>query len=359
MNESNEYKSWGLSDRYLAEAAAFPEWIPGRVILQHRNLYKVVTGRGELTAQVSGKLRHVSAAPPDFPAVGDFVMVDRDNDREGYGTIHRILSRRSAFIRKAAGKTGDSQVVAANIDTVFICMALTRDFNLKRLERYLAIAWDSGAVPVVILTKADLQQDVSQQLRAVENAAIGVEVVVSSGLSGAGCEEIMAWIRPGMTVAFIGSSGVGKSTLINRLLGHERMETLAVDRDGKGRHATTRRELAVLPGGGALIDTPGMREIGVESVDLGTTFADIEALALECRFSDCRHEQEPGCRVRQAIAEGLLPEERLQNYKKLLQEAVYEGLNSRQIENEKISRMFADFGGIKNARDFVKGKSRP
>lgn len=333
--------------------------IQGRVVLQHRNLYRVLTAEGELTAQVSGKLRHQAAAPSDFPAVGDFVMLDKTDDRDGYGTIHQVLPRKSAFIRKAAGKVEEAQIVAANIDTVFVCMALTRDFNIKRLERYLAIAWDSGATPVVLLTQSDLSPDVSVQQAAAAKAALGVEVLVSSAVSGQGLEEILQWIQPGKTVAFIGSSGVGKSTLINRLLGEERMETLPVDKDGKGRHSTTRRELVVLPSGGALIDTPGMREIGLESADLGKAFADIRDLALECRFRDCRHEQEPGCRVRQAIAEGILSEERLESYKKLEQELVYQALNSRQIENEKISRMFASFGGIKNARDFVKGKNRP
>lgn len=335
------------------------ELIQGRVVLQHRNLYRVLTAEGELTAQVSGKLRHQAAAPSDFPAVGDFVMLDKTDDRDGYGTIHQVLPRKSAFIRKAAGKVEEAQIVAANIDTVFVCMALTRDFNIKRLERYLAIAWDSGATPVVLLTQSDLSPDVSVQQAAAAKAALGVEVLVSSAVSGQGLEEILQWIQPGKTVAFIGSSGVGKSTLINRLLGEERMETLPVDKDGKGRHSTTRRELVVLPSGGALIDTPGMREIGLESADLGKAFADIRDLALECRFRDCRHEQEPGCRVRQAIAEGILSEERLESYNKLEQELVYQALNSRQIENEKISRMFASFGGIKNARDFVKGKNRP
>lgn len=334
----------------------YPQLYMGRVIAQYNELYRVATDESEVLAEISGKLRYCSDELSDYPAVGDFVMIDRKDEIHGNAIIHQILTRKSAFIRKAAGKTHDVQVVAANIDTVFICMSLNNDFNLRRIERYLSIAWDSGATPVVVLTKSDLCADLPAKLAEIEKIAIGVDVVVTSSMTCDGYGSIIKYITPGQTVAFIGSSGVGKSTLINRILGKDLIETKKIRKDDKGRHSTTRRELFITPTGGAVIDTPGMREIGLESARLSKTFADIDELAAQCRFNDCQHENEPGCLVRNAIEDGVISEERLQSYKKLKKEAKYEGLNSKQIEKEKISEMFSEFGGMKNARDFIKSK---
>ncbi len=351
-------KNLGFTERVIREAAYYEGLFLGRVIAQYKDLYKVATENTELIAEISGKLRYSSDELSDYPAVGDFVMIDRENDLHGNAIIHNVLTRKSVFVRKAAGTSHDVQVVAANIDTVFICMSLNNDFNLRRLERYLSIAWDSGAIPVIVLTKSDLCSNLPARILEIENIAIGVDVVVTSSMTEDGYKAVVKYISPGRTIAFMGSSGVGKSTLINRLLGEDMIETRDIRKDDKGRHATTRRELFIIPTGGAVIDTPGMRELGVESVNLTKTFIDIDELAESCRFTDCQHENEPGCAVKRAIEDGVITEERLISYRKLKKEAKYEGLNSKQIEKEKINEMFSGFGGIKNARDYIKSKNK-
>lgn len=315
--------AYGLTGRLaaLAQERAETEAV-GRVVAQDRGSYRVVSASGERMAEVSGRLRYETEEAADFPAVGDFVWL---REEDGFALIQGVLPRRSAFVRRAAGAVCARQVVAANIDTAFICMALNGDFNLRRLERYLAVAWDSGAVPVVVLTKADLCGSMAQRLSEVAGVAAGADVLTVSAVETDGLRALAPYLRPGKTVALLGSSGVGKSTLINRLLGEERLQTGGLRDDDRGRHTTTRRELFLLEQGGMVIDTPGMRELGLWEADEGLeqSFADIEALADGCRFGDCTHSGEPGCAVRAALESGLLTRERLQSYRKLRAESQY------------------------------------
>lgn len=348
----------GLSERFIQESTLYANLYIGRVTSQSKNMYKVVTEDGEIAAEVSGRFRYEVQEVTEYPAVGDFVMVDRTDATSGNGIIHHVLTRKSAFIRKAAGTSHTEQIVAANIDTVFICMSLNNDFNIRRLERYISIAWDSGATPVIVLTKADLCDNLADKLLEVETVAIGIDVVVTSSLSDDGYQPLSNYLAPGTTSVFIGSSGVGKSTLINRMMGEEVLETDGLRNDDKGRHTTTRREMFVIPEGGVVIDTPGMRELGLESADLSKTFSDIDELAALCKFRDCTHTQEPRCAVQAAIQDGSLDPDRFESYLKLKKEAKYEGLNSKQIESEKLNDMFKDYGGMKNARKMLKEKTR-
>ena len=351
-------KDLGFTEKRLQEAAASSIFMPGRIIACDKNRYRVATADRDLQAEVSGRFRHQALDGSDYPAVGDFVLLDNVGDNHDVAIIQQVMGRSGLFERKAAGTQNETQVLAANVDLAFICMALNSDYNLRRLERYLSLVWAGGAIPVVVLTKADLCLDLPDRLAEVKAAAPGVDVLVTSGLTEDGFKPIVNYLESGKTYVFLGSSGVGKSTLINRLLGSEQIKTRELRKDGKGKHTTTRRELILIPGGGAVIDTPGMRELGLESADLAQVFSDIEELALRCKFKDCAHLSEPGCAVLQAVEEGVLDSKRLANYRKLLKEAKYVGLNAKQLEREKINEMFSGFGSLKQARNYIKHKHK-
>jgi ribosome biogenesis GTPase len=317
----------GWNSFFAGHFAKYAEqgYAAGRIALEHKHLYRIYTEHGELLGEISGKLRYSANGREDYPAVGDWVAIT-PRIEEGKATIHAILPRKSKFSRKAAGETTEEQIVATNVDTVFLVNALNNDFNLRRMERYLILAWESGANPVIILSKADLCDDVERKVAEVESIAIGVPIHVTSSAQGIGLESITPYLREGATVALLGSSGVGKSTLINRLYGAEKQRVNEVrEGDDRGKHTTTHRELICLPQGGIIIDTPGMRELQMWEADEGfrDAFEDIESLAEQCQFRDCQHGKEPGCAVKQALRDGSLSAERYQNYQKLQRELAF------------------------------------
>lgn len=294
----------------------------GRVVLEFNHLYRVYTEQGELLADVAGKLRHEAASRADLPVVGDWVVV-QPRSEEGKATIHVVLPRQSKFVRRAAGSRTEEQIVGANIDTVFLVTSLHQDFNVRRLERYLVVALESGAKPVIVLSKTDLCDELEDRLAEIKTMAKDVPVHAISVVNQNGLDELAPYFRLGETVALLGSSGVGKSTLINHLIGRDLQKVKEVrEHDGRGQHTTTHRELILLPQGGLVLDTPGMRELrlweGEES--LHQAFDDIEALASTCYFSDCQHRDEPSCSVREALSEGKIDAARYQSYEKLQKE---------------------------------------
>ncbi|MFN2565089.1 MAG: ribosome small subunit-dependent GTPase A [Gemmatimonadaceae bacterium] len=318
----------GWDSAYAATFARFAAagLIPARVTAEHRDRYLLASARdGDVAGVLAGRLRHEAQSRLDLPAVGDWVAVTATSGAGDMASIHGVVPRRSAFVRKVAGDETAAQVVAANVDLALVVAALPTDVNLRRLERYLALAWESGAMPVVLLTKTDLVDDVAMHAAAVQGVAPGVDIVPLSSVTGEGIDAVERLLHPGRTAVLLGSSGAGKSTLVNRLLGAERLRTAEVREDGKGRHATTHRELVRLRGGALLIDTPGMRELQLWDADagLGAVFADVHALSASCRFRDCRHDAEPGCAVRAAVDDGRLAAERLEHWRQLERELAY------------------------------------
>ena len=302
-------------------------------------------------AEVSGKLRYETEELAQYPTVGDYVMVTVEGD---LAVIHRVLRRKSLFVRRAVGVSGQAQPVASNVDVVFLCMSLNQNFSLNRMERYLSIAWDSGATPVIVLTKADLCEDLTRAVSQVEAISCFSDILTLSMFDEDIRDKFAPYFAKGQTCTFIGSSGVGKSTLINCLLGAQAISTQEIGKGDKGRHTTTGREMFPCPLGGVVIDTPGMREMGAESADLSQTFGEIEDLARHCRFRDCTHTNEPGCAVLAAVEQGRLDQRRLDSYRKLEHESSYDGLSSKEVEVKKAERMFGKVGGIKQARRFAK-----
>jgi ribosome biogenesis GTPase len=338
----------GWNDFFAESFAPYGErgLVPARVVKQQRDRSVLDGGGGEWAGEVSGKFRHLASGLADYPVAGDWVAVEPP--RGGPALVRAVLPRRSVFKRKVAGDEVEAQVAAANIDTVFLVCGLDGDFSPRRIERYLTAAWDGGASPVVVLNKADLSDDLPAALLEVERLAPGTPVVATSAISEGRLDALMPFLVPRTTVALLGSSGVGKSTLINRLLGRDRQRTApTIDADGRGRHTTTERELVALPDGTLLIDTPGMRELqlwaGEDSLD--RSFEDIERLAADCRFSDCRHAEEPGCAVQGAVTSGALDSARLESWFKLRKELRYlatrKDVRTRRESERAFSRMVA------------------
>jgi ribosome biogenesis GTPase len=317
---------YGWSQALQAEFAPYAAQalLPARVLAQHRGLWRIVASSGETVARLTGRFA-AAAAPGDYPVVGDWLAV-KASEEGGDVFIHAVLPRRTLFARRAAGGTGETQNVAANVDVAFLVTALNGDLNLRRLERYLVAARDSKAAPVIVLTKSDLLDAPEAEAQRVVEIAGGAPVVTLSAMTGAGLEGLAPWLTPGVTVALLGSSGAGKSTLLNALAGRKVMDTgLIRESDDRGRHTTTHRELFRLSGGALLVDTPGMRELGLLAVDaaLEASFDDVTALLGACRFGNCTHASEPGCAIQGAIAEGVLSSDRWQAYLKLQRELAF------------------------------------
>jgi ribosome biogenesis GTPase len=346
-------ESFGNSFDGLRETLVKVE--PARVVAAQREHYRLLAPQGALDAQLSGRLRH-DALEGELPVVGDWVAAQL-RPEECSATIAACLPRKTSLIRKRAGRASAPQVLAANIDVVFVVTSLNADLNARRIERTLAMIWEGGAQPVVLLTKLDLCSDPRRSIEDIEAVALGVPVHALSSLSGEGIDVLARYLQRGRTLALIGSSGVGKSTLANRLIGEERLTTSEVRAsDDKGKHTTTSRELFVLPSGALLIDTPGMRELGLWDAGSGVdaTFEDIEQLAVTCRFGDCRHQREPGCAIHAAIANGSLEDGRWRSYEKLQRELAHE---ARRHNPQAMAAHKDHYRSIFKARNRVTRKS--
>jgi len=312
---------WSPEDESAFRPYAEQDLSPGRIAVEHRGAYVVYTHASDLWAEVAGRMLH-DADRGELPSVGDWVALRlRPNDDRA--TIHAVLPRRTAFSRREAGLETNEQVLAANVDSIWILGALTKELSARRMERYLAVAWESGAQPEIVLTKADLAQADPERVAEVESIAVGAPVRVTSAVTGEGIDGLLHSLDGNRTAAVLGSSGVGKSTLINRLVGSDLLEIGETRGDDVGRHTTIRRELVRVPSGGLVIDTPGLRELMMWEADTDSVFADISELSSRCRFTDCGHLTEPGCAVRAAVASGELELERLRTYEKMQRELAY------------------------------------
>ena len=349
MNKQETFKKLkglGFDGWFAAQNAEMPAGASAvaRVSAVDRGAYLIMNGSGELPAELAGRFRFEAASAADLPCVGDWARVQYHN-RGMLAVLRGILPRRTFLRRKSAGRNIDFQMIAANIDAAFIVQSCHYDFNLHRLERYLVMAGDGGIEPVLVLTKTDLvtPAGLEKTIAAIRGTGIAARILALSNASGAGLDEFRQCLAPGRTYCLLGSSGVGKSTLINRLLGREALATRATSRSGEGTHTTSRRQLIVLEQGALLVDTPGMRELGMmaagEALDDG--FAEISGLSRGCRFADCRHAGEPGCAVQAAIASGELPADRYESYAKLKREAEHHGMSF--VEKRRKDKDFGKF----------------
>lgn len=319
MNQ-NDFSLFGANQQVLLDADQYSHLALARITEHHKDRYIIVSKQGLSEARITGKWMYETNDPKHFPTVGDYVMVDLKEDIK---VIHHLLNRLSLIERKVAGAKSDTQLIAANVDVIFICQSMNENFNERRLERYLAMAWSSGAIPVILLTKRDLAYNQLSYITKTSQIAIGVDILTCSDQETDGFKELENYLSPHKTYIFIGSSGVGKSTVINHLLNQDEMLTQSVGYQARGRHTTTYKSLFITPQQAIVIDTPGMRELQLDQADFDTSFHDIHELSKTCKFSDCTHENEPGCAVIKSIEEGLLPLERLLNYQKMKRELRY------------------------------------
>lgn len=362
--DNDHLRSLGWHPSFAAHLAQLTDASlePARVIIRQKNRYVLADGVREWEAEISGRIHYAARSSGDYPAIGDWVAVRKRPD-EGSATIHTILERRSCFIRRNPGVREEEQIIAANIDLVFLVDAFDAGVNVRRLERYLVIAAQGGARPVIVLNKADLDPDADDVVDEVRTVLPGIPIVVTSATKQQGLKALLEHLKAGETAALLGPSGAGKSTIANALLGEERFETGEVrEGDRRGRHTTSHRELVQLPSGGCLIDTPGMRELQLWDIDeeVQETFEDIEELALKCKFRDCRHGNEPGCAVADAIERGELDPGRLVNYEKMKKELAYQERRTDKAaqlrEKERWKKIMKDFKKGKGQGDKYKGR---
>jgi ribosome biogenesis GTPase len=350
----------GWNDHFAAAFAehAAPGVLPGRVALEHNHVYRVITEAGERLAEATGRMKHLAQGRSELPAVGDWVAL-RIDDAGDRTLIKAVLPRLGKFSRKSAGEWTDEQVIAANIDTVFLVSGLDGDLNPRRIERYLLLAAQSHARPVIILNKSDLADDVDEVVAMITAMAPDVPVLAISASDGSGFDALQPYLGVGQTVALLGSSGVGKSSIVNRLVGELVLPTRSVrESDSRGRHASVHRQMIALPGGGLVIDTPGMRELQLWGVDEGLSgsFDDVAAMGEACRFRDCRHGREPGCAVKAAVEAGTLDAARYENFLKL--QAERDVIERRQDERALLEQKRAGKLGAKALRALQKDRDR-